>query len=115
MTLPLVTSSDGDRWNTRSTEVSGLDQVLTRGHTSIANLPIRIALTFPLEQLLTSDPLGIIPVPDLVPRCMLRQVRLTLVLRDNALQITFAGNLEELLTCYLYVITVQQAFTFEKF
>jgi|SRR6516165_3685074 len=65
---------------------------------------------FPLKQLFSPHPLGIIPVADLQPGCAC-QVGIKLSLRNHTFEIALADQMEQLLAYALNMITVQQPFT----
>jgi len=65
---------------------------------------------FPLKQLFSPHPLGILPVADLQPGCAW-QVRINFSLCNYTFEIALADKMEQLLTHALNVIAVQQPFT----
>ena len=65
---------------------------------------------FPLKQLFSPHPLGILPVADLQPGCTW-QVGINFSLCHYTFEIALADKMEQLLTHALNVITVQQTFT----
>jgi hypothetical protein len=66
---------------------------------------------FPLKQVFSPHPLGIVPVADLQPRCTW-QVGVEFVLCNYTFEVSLADKMEQLLTHALNVIAVQQPFTF---
>ena len=65
---------------------------------------------FPLKQLFSPHPLGILPVADLQPGCAW-QVGINFSLRNYTFEVALADKMEQLFTHALNVITVQQPLT----
>jgi hypothetical protein len=66
-----------------------------------------IAFAFALEQFFTTEPLRVVPVPDLVPvNACIQKVRIEAALGDDTFQVAFASEIEELLVREFYVITI---------
>src|SRR6516165_2587063 len=65
---------------------------------------------FPLKELFSPNPLGILPVADLQPGCAW-QVGINFSLCHYTFEIALPDKIEQLLTHALNVITVQQTFT----
>ena len=65
---------------------------------------------FPLKQLFSPHPLGILPVADLQPGCAW-QVGINFSLCHYTFEVALADKMEQLLTYALNVITVQQPLT----
>jgi hypothetical protein len=70
---------------------------------------IRICLALSLEELLPARPLRILPIPDLEPLRRVLEVGSELVLRHNALEITFASECKQLFPVRLDVVAKQDA------
>src|SRR5262249_14005028 len=69
---------------------------------------IGIALTFPLEDLMTSCPLAVVSVSDLEP-CNSREIGIALSLRDDALQVFLTSEREERGAVLLDVLAKENA------
>jgi hypothetical protein len=72
--------------------------------------PRGFLVPFPLKQLFSPHPLGILPVADLQPGCAW-QVGIKFSLRNHTFEVALADKMEQLFTHTLNVITVQQPFT----
>jgi hypothetical protein len=83
----------------------------TRRHALIPSPKIRIATPLPFEQFFTSDPLGIIAVPNLDPTGrLIRQVRPRFPFGDNALKIVLARQPEQPVAVVLGMVAVERRY-----
>jgi hypothetical protein len=89
----------------------GFNHLFANQSASIPVLPLRIraSLALELEQFLSSSPLRIISVANLEPGgTSIEQIRVVFPLGNDALEISFAYKIEQLLAGAFDVIAIQQ-------
>jgi len=77
----------------------------------VPSCKLRIAGSFSLEQLFSTEPLRVVGVPDLVPGdAPIKKIGIKSALRNDAFNVALAREIKELFACEFYMVAVEKTF-----